>query len=144
MNALYPTNAKIQNVQIDASRLENGLMFDISWNYPDADIINEVIFTNISAFYTQTKVNYEWPRIIHYQGPGNVTAEDLDFRDYYSSYDDYKSTVFITTSQAWVPNDDTIQLFTFDGAEFSIKNYPFNIPLVNSVEMSFQFSIYRK
>ena len=119
-------------------------MFDASWNYPDAALMNEVIFNNISAFYTKTKVNYQWPRIIHYQGPGNITAYNLNFTNYYSSYDDYKPTVFITSSQIWVPNDNVEQLFTFDGATFSLQNYSFNIPLVNGVEMSFLYSIYRK
>ena len=119
-------------------------MFDISWNYPEANLMNEVIFNNISAFYSKTKVNYEWPKIIHYQGPGNITAKNLNFGEYYSSYDVYKPTVFITTSREWTPNDNIEQLFTFDEATFSIQNYPFSIPLINGVEMSFLYSIHRK
>ena len=144
LRVLYPVNAKIQNVQIDASRIENGFMFDISWNYPEASLENEVSFYNISAFYAQQKETYEWPEIIYYQGPGNITAKYLKFSDYYSSYEDYKSTIFVTTSQACQPNDNQIQLFNFDEASFSLKDYPFHIPLFNGIEMSLQFSIYRK
>ena len=143
LNVLYPTNAVIQNVQIDASRLKSGFVFDIDCNYPEAVLLNEVIFNNITAFYSQTKTSYDWARIIHYQGPANVTISNLNFANYFSSYDNYKSSIYITSSKACQPNDGAIQSITLNGATLSLQNYPISIPLFNGVYMSLQFSIYR-
>ena len=119
-------------------------MFNIPWNYPEAILTNEVVFDNITAFYAQPKATYEWPRIIYYQGPGNITATNLDFEGYYSSYSDYKSTIFITTSQICQPNDDSIQKLFFDTVALSLQNYSIGIPLFNGIDASLQFSIYRR
>ena len=144
LNVQYPTNAVIQNVQIDASRLKSGFVFDINCNYPEAVLQSKVSFNNITAFYSQKKTSYNWARIIYYQGPANVTASNLNFVDYFSSYDDYKSTIYITSSQACQPDDGAVQLLTFEGATLSLQNYMIEIPLFNAVNMALQFSIYRR
>ena len=139
-----PVNMNVQNLKIDAARLIDGISFEIDWNYPEADLTTDISFNNISAYLSEPRTIYGWPRIIYYQGPGNFSASNIDFSKYYSNYGDGKATIMISSSPSCQPNDGVVQNMNFNNGLFTLQEYSLYISIFNWLEMALDYNVYRK
>ena len=139
-----PMNGYFDSITLDTYRLIDGFAFLITWNYPEADLINEVYFNNFTGYKSATRTIYGSPRLIHYRGPGNFTVNNVDFTNYYSKFADGKATIFVDTSSDCQPNDGVVQNLNFNGGYWSLVNNPNLDPLFNWLGMFLDLSIYRK
>ena len=139
-----PANINFKNVTIDATRIIDGISFEIDWNSPDSDLTTEINFSNITVFILGVRTIYGWPRIIYYQGPGNFSASNLDFSNYYSNYADGRATIMISSSPNCQPNDGVVQNINITNGLFTLNKYSEYLTIYNSLELALDYNIYRK
>lgn len=139
-----PMDAVIEHVQVDSFRLMNGFAFEIDCNYPEADLTNEVVFTDLTMTTSSARTIYEWPYAIYYRGPGNLTCTDCNFEDFYSSYDSRKASVSVSTSNDCQPDDGVTQTLAFTNSRFSLFTNEMPIPLFNGISMNLDNNLHRK
>ena len=119
-----PLNIYMENLIIDTHSLRAFSSFKVSWNYPEAVLIGDVIINNITVITSSERPFSEDPSIIYYLGPANITATNIDLLDYYTRAPNSECGLWAVSASNWIPDDGIANVYTFTNASIQLTYNP--------------------
>ena len=120
LESLDPLNLVALNIDIDFYKSSRGFYISSEWNNANASFINEISFTNITAYNSVNRTVSTTGSLIYVYGGSNLTLTQSNISIYGSSQDLYPPIQF-GTNNAWNPNDGVVQTVTIINNTLSLN-----------------------
>ena len=132
----------VTNFGIDYYRTNQGFYIMTQWNYTNASLSNEIMFTNVTAYNSIERVLSQTNSFIYLSSNANFTLSNSTINLYASESEKYQQ-VYITESSYWSPNDSLTQIFTLSNVSMSLNQSSDNLRFVQ-IYSSIDSSYFRK
>ena len=139
MTSYDPMTLYVTNFGIDYYRTNQGFYIMTQWNYTNASLSNEIMFTNVTAYNSIERVLSQTNSFIYLSSNANFTLSNSTINLYASESEKYQQ-VYITESSYWSPNDSLTQIFTLSNVSMGLNQSSDNsrfVQIYSSIDSSY-------
>ena len=115
-----PMNLWVSNVEIDYSDMSFGFNILSAWDDIGSNLQNEIVFENVSVFYSQQQNRAISKSFISVAGPANLTIVDSSIQIGSSTSTPFPPVQFNTIT-SWNPNDSLTQILLISNTTFGFE-----------------------
>ena len=116
-----PMNLIFQNVSIDFYSMNGGIFIDTDWNYPEAEVLNSILISNVILYNSISRVSELISGFLYYTGAANVTVESVN-STIFGTESENVNVIDIEYTSNWDPRDSIIQVFNIQNNYFTLTS----------------------
>ena len=122
MEPFDPMGVYLENITVDIFRMVNFFTtYSLSWNYPEAHLLNEVYINNLSGVEPH---QFYQAILVANTLPANFTASNIDCRNFYTNNLAIDACLIYFFVETWIPVDSINQYSEFNGVMISHPKSP--------------------